>query len=119
MIFAAMKDGRTVLLMLSELDFNKIRDGQTLFIDERHIRDMTVNRVILGYGKTDDESEAIIRRYGRTDGTEVPFVNDVKPNAGEVRCTDCKALMPPYLVLEGKCIFCWHKQATAIPPESH
>jgi len=112
MIFVSGKDG-SMFLMLSEADIEIMRQGNTKFVDERQTGGVTFNKVVLSLHKTDEEAVKILRSAGHfvPNPEKLP---KVEPKGEETRCKGCNCITQ--VVLEGRCIVCWHTLALGRQP---
>jgi hypothetical protein len=108
-IFATAVKEPAVFIMLSEQDVKSMRDGRTLFVDERATKGATFKKVILSLHRTDQEAIKLVETaQGR------PMADQLvthEPRADDVQCTGCLAMSPYWRLFEEKCIICWATEA--------
>ena len=104
MIFVQAAKEPTMILMLAEKDVQSMRQGRTLFVDERQTCGTRFNKVVLSLAKTDQESLALIRQAGYDTSKLGP---QAEPTLGEARCNECQGCIAAALMFEGKCTVCW------------
>lgn len=108
MIFVAAANEHTVVLMLSEQDVITLREGRTLFVDERATKGATFKNVILSLHKTNEEALATLRAAGHS--TPSSLITH-EPLPSESRCSGCNGLLPTPSLFEGQCTVCWATEA--------
>ncbi len=116
MIFIEAKHEPTMFLFLCEKDMDTLRTGRTLFVDETAGGLKLFSKVILGYGKTQEENLAMLRQHSpgfaaaeaRQQGMVEPHP---KEDRNEAECQGCRGIMAAHLLLEGRCISCWREEA--------
>jgi hypothetical protein len=116
MIFVIGKNEPALFVMLSEEDVQKMRQGNTTFVDQRQLKGARFDRVILSLHKTNQEALEILRQAGH----HVPQLKDPEPVAGEARCNGgCNGLIKTVLMYEGCCITCWATRAKKLETQSN
>ncbi len=103
MVFVTARDHPTIFLMLSEKDIQTMREGRTVFVDERVTKDSSFKAVIVSVSPTDEHSLQLIRSSGNL----TPGLSNMQPKEDEVTCSDCKGIMFAHSLFEGKCMICW------------
>ncbi len=104
----------SLVVMLSESDVaDKLRPGNTLYVDPTLLKGNLFGEVILSMHKTDQDAIDLLQG-------KFPEVKGMKPQTREprtheARCSGpCKGVMPFAQLFEGKCIVCWSRQAKAL-----
>lgn len=115
MIFALAQKEPTIFLMLSHKDIQTMREGRTVFVDDRQLGGGTFNRVLVCVNKTDKDSIKMIQKHGQLpQGTSF---DSVQPKANEEKCSGCDGCIAPELLFEGKCMVCWATLAKKLQVE--
>lgn len=110
MIFLIPPEEPSVMILLSESDVKTMREGRTVFIDDRHLQGRTFGKCVIGLGKSDAANLALVKSAG----TKIAERFDCnKPEPGEETCQGCKGQMVLGSTLEGRCIVCWATEAKA------
>lgn len=116
MIYALSVDETTLFVMLSESDVaDKMRPGNSMFVDGRHLQGKKFEKVILSLHKTNEDAIALIHQAG---GPKEQ-VDGHHPTATETRCAKCEAIVERGSTFEGRCIVCWATEAKARRAESN
>lgn len=110
MIFAMASTEPTLMIFISESDVaNKLRPGNTLFVDEKHLGGRLFKKLVISLSKSDNATIDLLRATDPR-GTGVPLV-DRQPEEGMAICKGCEGEMPLQQLFEGQCIVCWSKEA--------
>ncbi len=117
MIFVAASNEPTIFLMLSDKDVKTMREGRTVFVDQRATKGATFEKVVLSLSKTDQDSMDMLRRAGH-DVSKMPFASHERKDV-EGQCAGCKGLMSETLLFETKCMICWATEAKNLRRESN
>jgi hypothetical protein len=107
MIFMTGKEGGNIMLLLSEKDIQSMREGRTLFVDERQTQGLLFKSVTLGLSPTDQHSLELIRQSGK----RVAQLPNPEPGPQEVRCSTCPAILSVGQLFEERCMVCWATEA--------
>lgn len=108
MVFLAATDG-TVILLLTELDCNDMRNGRTKFVGKETTKGFKFDKIVLSLHKNQDEIEKMLRKAGH--GALLQNMPSPEPQAQEARCKGCEAIVPESSLLDGRCIVCWKELA--------
>jgi len=111
MIFIAASSEPTMVLMLTEQDFNDMRGGRTKFVDRTATKGFKFDKVVLSLHKNQAEIEDVIRKAGH--GKLLQNMPSPQPEPQDGKCEGCNGIMKEYLLLKGKCIMCWRESAIA------
>lgn len=115
MIFIQSTDER-LFVFLTEKDIQTMRQGRTTFVDEHQLGAARFKGVIMGYANTDSDALGMLKAAGHKVDVETLTVDGKKgvvpePKAGEGRCEGCDGIMGAGLLLGGRCIVCWSREA--------
>ncbi len=116
MIFLAVANEPTMVLMLTEADCNHMRGGRTKFVDKTATKGFLFDRVVISLHKNHDEAEEILKKAGH--GALLQGMPSPLPNPQDGKCASCEGVMPESLLLDSLCIACWRDRARAVRPWS-
>ena len=103
MLFIAAKNEPAIIMLLFEKDIKTIKEGRTIFVDERVTKGATFKEVVFGYAQDENAAKALIEQSGYDLVT-------MKQKAHEVQCQGCNGFMTAEQLLDGKCIVCWRQK---------
>lgn len=117
MVFVLDQSGEKLLLMLTEKDLQLIRQGRTLFVDQRQLQGGRFESVVVGYAKTDTDAIDMIKTGQRIHEAKTAPIPD--PTEAEGRCDGCDGCVAKELLYEGRCNVCWATEAKAARSRSN
>ncbi len=109
MIFLAAAEEPTIFVMLTEADCNDMRAGRTKFIDRTATKGRLFDRAVISLHRNQADIEETLRRAGH--GALLKNMPSPVPAPEDVVCEGCQGIMSAPLVMDGKCITCWHEIA--------
>lgn len=115
MIFATALDKPAMFLMLTAEDVQTLREGRTLFVDERATKGHLFNHVILSLHKTQDEALRLLK----TGQNEYQALTRHEPRDAESVCSCCAGIMLASSLFEDCCIVCWAMRAKKLEREAN
>jgi hypothetical protein len=118
-IYVVTKDTPAVLfVLLCEADISeRLRPGNTLYVDPSMVGGLTFGHVVLSLGKTDQANIDLLKKAHPEAMRQAPHTKTVGP--GEERCAGCKGVMPAGSLFEGTCTVCWATEAKTRRKESN
>ncbi len=110
MIFVTAANKPAMFLMLTPQDLQTLREGRTLFVDERATKGFQFTHVILSLHASESEALACLKQagYDPADAGKL-VVHERQPQEGQ--CASCQGLMDAAMLFEGRCTVCWATEA--------
>lgn len=100
----------TLFLFFNEQDVVTMRQGRTLFVDQRQLKGGTFTSLVTALSKTDADSLAMIQKANGLKAAVVDL-NPPAPAAHESKCRGCGGLVATASMFEDACIVCWATEA--------
>jgi len=108
MIFMlADKEPVLVCFLLPE-DLAMLRQGNTVFVDQRQLQGRAFEQVVLSLHRSREEVMETLRSGGKLEGKK--FVVP-QPHENEGKCEGCECITQRNLLYRGRCIVCWYRAA--------
>ncbi len=110
MIFVTAASKLAMFLMLTDKDIQTLREGRTLFVDERATKAFRFTEVILSLHANHEAALTCLRQagYDPADADKL-VVHERLPH--ERQCAGCQGLMDAAMLFEGRCTVCWATEA--------
>lgn len=115
MIFVKSTVGGALFVMLTEKDIVTLRQGHTLFVDQRQLQGATFEQAILSLHKSNEEAVALLK----TAGGDISKLTHAEPKANQLVCPGCQGVIDTVTMFEGQCIVCWASQAKKLKIQSN
>ena len=115
MIFALGATEPALVLLVTEKDLQLIRQGRTLFVDQRQLQGGKFDQVVIGYAKTDEDAVALLEKGNNLSlAKQSPIA---EPKLTEGRCKGCNGCIALELLFEERCTVCWATEAKKLRGE--
>jgi hypothetical protein len=108
----------TLFLFFNEQDVITMRQGRTLFVDQRQLKGATFKQVITALGQTDADAVALIQKANGLKAAAVDL-DPPAPAVHESKCPGCGGLVATATMFEGRCIVCWATEAKRLRAASN
>lgn len=100
----------TLLVFFNEQDVITMRQGRTLFVDQRQLKGAKFTQVITALVKTNADAIALIEKGNGLKAAAVDL-SPPAPAAHESKCKGCGGLVATATMFEDTCIVCWATEA--------
>lgn len=99
----------TLFVFFTEQDVITMRQGRTLFVDQRQLQGKKFTQIITALVKTNDDAVAMLKK-ANLQGATVDLTPPA-PNPGQAKCKGCGGLVAAETLFEDTCIVCWATEA--------
>lgn len=100
----------TLFLFFNEQDVVTMRQGRTVFVDQRQLKGGTFTSIVTALAKTDADAVAVIEKANGLKAARVDL-DPPAPAAHESKCKGCGGLVATASMFEDTCIVCWATEA--------
>lgn len=108
----------SLFVFFSEQDVILMRQGRTLFIDQRQFKGAKFTNIVTALSKTDADSLAMLQQANGLTAARVDLTPP-EPHAHESKCPGCDGLVTTASMFEGRCIVCWATEAKRLRTSSN
>ena len=98
-----------LFVFFTEQDVITMRQGRTLFVDQRQLKGGKFTQIITALVKTDADAVAMLKKANLTHARV--DLTPPEPAAGQAKCKGCGGLVAAETLFEETCIVCWATEA--------
>src|SRR5579872_4269120 len=110
MLYIVPENVPTLFVCLTFDDYQKLRAGNTLFVDPRMTGGRFFNQFVISLHESKDQIVKLLLQV--QPNAKIPeHLPEPPPHEGEYACAGCNVSNSPDRLFEDRCIICWANEA--------